>query len=327
MAKTSGLIDLKWRDIDLDDTRFKTSSTFSIDRLAASVQRIGLLHPPVVTKRGQKWILVTGWKRAAAWRKIGMRTLPAAVLDEPNDREAFLYAVHENLAVREFAYLEKAEILTKLGGLGMSDPEIIKTIMPMIDIPPTKLYLDGYRAIGRFPPGVKRLILDRKLPFSVTQLLAGFGRSDLEAIVPLLLPLGQNKQKEILEDLRGLCLGKNRSVRGILRREDIRRILRSDAWPVLQKSERIRRILKKMRNPHLADWEEDFAAVLKKMSWPKNIAIAPAPYFECDEMTVNFRFRDAKEFKEHAARLAGLAAKEELNDLWKHERKSKKAGS
>jgi len=327
MAKTSGLINLKWREIDLSDTRFKTSAAFSIERLAASLRKSGLLHPPMVTKRGQKWILVTGWKRAAAWRKIGMRILPATVLDEPDDREAFLHALHENLAVREFAYLEKAEILTKCGGLGMSDPEIMKTILPLIDIPTAKLYLDAYRAIGRFPPVVKGLILEKKLPFSVAQLLAEFGRNDLEAIAPLLLPVGQNKMKEILEDLKGLSLGKNRSVRGILRREEIRRILRSEDWPPLQKSERVRGILRKMRNPHLAEWEEDFAAALKKLGWPKNVAITPAPYFERDEMTVHFRFRDAKEFKERAARLAGLAAKDELNSLWKHERRSKKAGN
>jgi len=324
MLKTLEQRTLALRDIDLGDRRFMTSEYFSLERLISSIRKIGLLQPPVVAKRGRRWVLVTGWKRVLACQKLGLSFITTSIHDEPDDQKAFLFGVQENLAVREFSYLEKAEILAKLLKFGLPERKIRRKIMPWLDIPPTKSYLEGHLAIARFRPEIKRMIVEKNLPFSLAQLLAEFKADDQKAMAPLLWPLGRNKQKEILEDLREISKKTNLAPRWILGKKEIRSILKSDKWPPLQKSERVRRALRKLRFPRFSSWEMDFETAVKKLDWPKDIGLEPAPFFEDDEMTVKFRFRNEEEFMARAALIGELASKRELRELWKHEKKTRK---
>ncbi len=148
----SSKLKLKLTEIDLRDRRFMISEHFSPERLVLSIKRIGLVERPVVTKRGRKWVLVTGWKRILACRQLGLSFIPVAVLDEPDDCRAFLFSVYENLGVREFSYLEKAEILARLDAFGMTKAEMASKILPLLHIPPTESHLECLMAVARFSP-------------------------------------------------------------------------------------------------------------------------------------------------------------------------------
>ncbi len=134
-------------------------------------------------------------------------------------------------------------------------------------------------------------------------------------------------QKEVLECLKEISLRMGKSPRTILQRPEIRAILQSDRWPPIQKSERIRQALWEMRYPCLSSWSKDFEVFLKKIKWPKEITVEPAPFFEDEEMAVRFRFRNVEEFRARVARLQELAFRKDLKGLWTHDRKPKKSGA
>src|SRR5262245_8493936 len=53
--------------------RFRQDVAEGIDSLAASIKRVGLLHPPVVTEEN---VLVVGARRVEAYRLLGRGTIP-----------------------------------------------------------------------------------------------------------------------------------------------------------------------------------------------------------------------------------------------------------
>ena len=311
--KPSGL-DL--HELNLEDTRFRTSGFFSSDRLALSIKKIGLLYPLLVTLRDGRFVLVSGWKRLAACLKLGIPRAPALILDEPDDLKAFIFALYENLAGREFPLLEKAEIVAKLDAFGMAGSKIIKDILPLLQIPPTAFYLDSFLSISRLDPTAKKAVAAKNLPFPIARMLAEFQAGDMGKIIPLLLPIGQNKQREILEDLLEISRRKNISPRNILETPGIQAILQSSKWPPVQKSERVRLALRRERFPHLSAWEESLLSALRELGWPKMISLEPAPYFETDDLEASFRFKDEKEFKACLRKLLEVSSRQEFQKIF-----------
>jgi len=315
---------LDLHELDLEDTRFRISEFYSSDRLVLSIKKIGLLYPLLVTLREGRFVLVSGWKRLSACLKLGIASAPVLILDEPDDLKAFLFTLYENLAWREFPLLERAEIVSRLYTFGMARSRIMKNILPLLQVPPTAFYLDSFLSLSRLDPIAKKAIAGKNLPFQIARMLVEFQAEDLERIIPLLLPLGQNKQKEVLEDLLEISKRKNVSPRDILETPGIQAILQSSKWPPVQKSERVRLALRRERFPHLTAWEESFQSALRELGWPRGISLEPAAYFETDDMEASFRFRDEREFRAHLRKLLEVSSGQEFQKIFARPRRTAK---
>jgi hypothetical protein len=307
---------LHLHELNLEDTRFRTSEFFPFDRLALSIKRIGLLQPPLVALRDGRYVLVSGWKRIFACLKLGITCAPVLILDEPLDLKAFLFALYENLALREFPLLEKAEIISRFHTFGMAGSRIVKDILPLLQVPSTAFYLNSYLLISRLGPVAKKAIVEKDMPFPVAAMLAEIQTEDLGKVVPLLLPLGQNKQREVLENLLDISKKKRIFPGQVLEAADIQAILRSPKWPPVEKSERIRLALRKDRFPHLTAWEASFQSTLRELRWPRDISLEPAPFFETDDMEASFHFKDEKEFRTRLEHLRDVSSRRDFQKLF-----------
>ncbi|MFQ6109523.1 MAG: ParB/RepB/Spo0J family partition protein [Candidatus Aminicenantales bacterium] len=303
--------------IDLKDERFRISFYFSTEKLLRSIQQIGLIHPPLVTRRDSRLILVSGWKRVLACQSIPLPSIPVRKVESSDDLETFLLAFYENWATREFTLLEKAEILRKLERLGEEEGRIIRNYLPLLDIPQTVYYLELYLKISRLESQTKAFIHEKKMPPPNVEWLVRFKRRERELLLPLLRPLGQNKQKEVLEDLWHVSLREGIPAERILKSEQVMTILESERLSPLQKSDRLRQVLRRRRYPQLTSWEKAFQNSLEKAGWPEEISIEHAPFFEEEEMTVRFRFRDEEEFRSCVQRLQKVASRGEFSRLFK----------
>lgn len=88
-----------------------------LEELAASIQEIGLIHPPVVRKKGEKFELIAGERRLRALKLLG-KQLISVVIREMNSLESAHSALIENiqrvdLNVMEVAFALK-ELMTRL---------------------------------------------------------------------------------------------------------------------------------------------------------------------------------------------------------------------
>jgi len=307
---------LSLRQINLQDERFRISYYFSLDSFVSSVQKIGLINPPLVTLRGNQFVLVTGWKRVLACQKLRLSRLDVIILEEKDDLKAFSVAFYENWASRTFTLLEKAEVMAKLRKLGEDKERIMKYFLPLLSIPPTRFYLDLFLNLARFEPEVKRAIHETNMPLRVVQRLTEFKSEEQKLILPLLWPLNQNKQREILEDIQEISRRENVSVKKILAAKDIREWLKSEKLSLLQKSEKVRLALRRKRYPSFSLWKDTFQDALKRVHWPKEVSVEPAPFFEEDQLAFFFSAKNEGEFKARLAQLQEIASQEEFNFLF-----------
>jgi hypothetical protein len=308
---------LSLKEIYLEDERFRISYYFSLEKLILSIQNVGLLNPPLVAFWDKHLILVSGWKRVLACIKLSLSSLPVFVIEEEDELKTFLTAFYDNLATREFSLLEKSEILSRLIRFGEDEKKIVLHYLPLLDVPSTLSHLESYLAFSKIESGVKRIIHQKNMPFSSVKILAGYTPQERKSLLPLLLPSGQNRMKEILEDLKEISRRNDTAPKKILSTKDILDIMESKKLSPLQKADKIRLFLKKKRYPALSSRKESFDSLLKKLQLPKTVAVKPSPFFEDENFSVNFSFGNSEEFKTHLLKLQELASKQELSAILK----------
>ena len=308
---------LALKEISLKDERFRTSYHFSLQKLKLSLEKTGLLNPPLVTLRDNRFILVSGWKRVLACLELSFTAIPVYVIEEKNELQVFLMALYENLATREFSLLEKAEILARLKKFGENEKRIIRHYLPFLDIPQTLSHLDAYLAFSQFELELKRAAHEKNMAFSTLKLLAGFTLQEQRLLLPLLLPLGQNKQKELLEDLLEIAKRNNLPAKNMLLSKEIKAVQANETLAPLQKADKIRALLKEKRYPVFSSWKDSFDSLLKKMKWPREITVNPSPFFEEDSFTVIFSFENQEQFKTNLLKLEELSSRAEFLEIFK----------
>ncbi len=100
-----------------------------LDDLAASIEEVGLLQPPVVQAVGDRYQLVAGERRLRAAKASGQKFLTCAVRTFTNQAEAMVAMLVENFQRRELNPMEQARAFTLLcapaaeGGAGMTQEQ------------------------------------------------------------------------------------------------------------------------------------------------------------------------------------------------------------
>jgi len=305
------------KNINLKDERFRISYFFSLKGLLLSLKEVGLINPPLVTSRNRQLILVSGWKRVLACLELSLTSIPVWVIRSDDDLQMFLLAFYENLASREFNLLEKAEILRRLKKLGEKEQKIIRHYFPLLNIPNTSYYLDLYLTISRFSKDVKSFIHQKNMSLASLEIFAEFNSRERKLLLPLLQPLGQNKQMELLEDLHEISLRDGVSAQEFLISEGMGKILHSEKLSPLQKSDRIRQWLRQKRYPRLSSRRKAFKQALRNSGWPEDISIEPSPFFEEEAITVQFCFKDKEGLRSLLARLQQISSKKEFAEVFK----------
>jgi len=86
----------------------------SIDNLAESISKQGLLSPPTVRQNGDRYELVAGQRRYLACRKLGWKTIPCFVRNDLSDEDATAVSLVENVHRAEMNPIDKADALQTL---------------------------------------------------------------------------------------------------------------------------------------------------------------------------------------------------------------------
>ena len=281
--------------IDRSDERFRVSHFYDLDKMVKSIRKIGLIYPPILAKKNGRYIIVTGWKRISACKELSFKEIPVFILREMQDLSLFLIAFYENWTSRAFSVMEKAEILFKLGALGMKEEDVIRHFLPLLKLPPTRQILDEYRSISTLSQEIKVFVEKEEMPYSSLKQLVNFSSEEQKMMLPLILNLGQNKQKEIMENLREISSRDSVSVKRILEADEIQKIFLSEQLSSIQKTEKFRLYLKKRRYPEFTEWQDSFRKAVRKIQGKENISIEPYPFWEDNEISVKFSFRSRDE--------------------------------
>lgn len=106
----------------------RARATEKLQELAASITEVGILQPLTVRKNGDHYIVVSGNRRLAAAKMVGLSRVPC-ILTEVGETDGELLSLSENLQREDLHYFEEAELLRKyLTKSGLTQMEAAKKL-------------------------------------------------------------------------------------------------------------------------------------------------------------------------------------------------------
>lgn len=306
------------KKINLKDERFRINiSCKNLSFLKTSIKKYGLIHYPILTERKEGLIIVSGWRRILACIELDMGEIPIYLLLEDDDLKVLLFRIYEDLASRELNFLEKAEIISKLKSFGMRREEIIEKYLPLLSINPSSYDFNIYFSLSNLDKSVKEAILDENISFQSARVLTLFSKSDQKRLLPFLIPLSFNYQKELLGDIYEILKRDNISLKNLSTKQNIKKIIESEKFSALEKAKKIREIIKEMRYPLLSSWEVAYKDWIRKLKLPSSIKIIHDKFFEEEGLNLNIKFKNPKDLENSLKKMLEICKKEDFRNYFK----------
>jgi ParB family chromosome partitioning protein len=303
---------IKLTDIDLNDRRFVITYGEDLAPLTGSIREIGVVNPPVL-KEGKTYTIVTGYKRIAACKELGIKEISAFITDK-SDKDCFFLSFHDNMGTRELNDIEKAETIKRLLEL-VGEEKTLGEFLPLMGLGNSTKVLEDYASLLGLEKAVKDGVVNDHISMRNSLMLLEFPEDERTAIFSLItgLHLSKSKQREVITYIKEISKREHTSVLSIV--DKLNRTREDTELTVPEKTEKIRMYLRKRRNPVLSDREKEFGELVKQMTG--QIKISSSPFFEGDDLRVEFRFRDRNQLRKQIGDLKQIADSDSLDRLLK----------
>ncbi|MGO8762987.1 MAG: ParB/RepB/Spo0J family partition protein [Desulfobaccales bacterium] len=307
--------------IDLAEVAVEMAAAPGLDRLAASLQEVGLINPPWLRPQpgGQSFHVVTGARRLQAATRLGWQEVTVRLVSEATP-DIFCLLVHliDNAFTRAFNLREQAALAVRL--LEHGDREtVVARYLPYLGLPPSQAHLDRLVKAACLEGPWQQLAADGHLALTAAARLADWDPEARAAAWPYWdgLRLSQSKQEEFLDQVALLARREGIPPAAVLNRDELHRALASSERTPQEKTEAVRRHLYAQVYPRLSAAREAFEIALSRLGWKRTprFRLHPPPVFEGPDFHLEINFRDAPELQQLLAEIARLTRQEEFADL------------
>ncbi|MCP3921146.1 MAG: ParB/RepB/Spo0J family partition protein [Desulfobacterales bacterium] len=309
---------VKLEDIDSDE-KFRVTTNNCIKELLSSIKEDGLITPPLLIFEKNKYLIVSGFRRLSACKKLNVAEINAIVLDEPDELKLHKYAILENSKHRNLNVIEQSIAVTRL--LPFFDgADSAKEISKITGIPQNPSLIDKLTQISKLPTRIKNYMLDDSI-----SMVIGLELSNLENRVAIkfadifhFLKMSLNIQKEVLTNIVEISHREKISLDDIFNTKEIFDILADQDKNRNEIASCFRQYLKKRRYPELSKAEKFYIDKTKTLNL-KNIKLIPPKFFEGDNYTISMNFKTTSDLTKYAEEIDSLSQNEIMDEILKRE--------
>ena len=304
--------------LDWQDNTFLTSYGRPLGGLLQSIQAIGLQQPPVLeAKRDGTYRILTGRRRLRALVFLGREQVSCRIAERGAAlADLHLFHFFDNLGQRAFNLIEKSLLLKKLGPFFRED-ELLKEILPLLDLPPQKVFLKRCQWITDISPIFWPSVLrERLFPEVIETVQQAFPKyASLLLALFILVRWGFQKQKEFLKGLQEIVLRSQVPLETILPEMMEKTILADPGFTPQQKGEVLRKKMRTRLYPTLTGLEKDFHERVRRLGLDERTRLLPPPYFEGGRCDLTIFFSRTRELKESLERIGRILDKGGFDDF------------
>ena len=156
----------------------------TIKQLAMSIEENGLIHPIMVLRDGDNFVLLSGERRLKAYQSLGKKTIPAIVretLTLTTQQKAMLTAV-ENLQREDLSHLELAKTFDMLVKVNKIDGSKLARKLGY-----TPQYVNNYLRLLTGSPAVQEALLNKKITEGQARHLLQLGIEIQDKLLPIII--------------------------------------------------------------------------------------------------------------------------------------------
>jgi len=305
--------------IDLADDTYRISNPSAVEDLAKSIRHVGLINPPVLLQKQDRYIILAGFHRVAAMQQLNYPHIPGNVVPpETSPLERIRIAITDNISQRKLDLLETSRALTLLAGC-IDDRAILVDEAQNLGLPGNYRHIQKIIGICQLSPLIQEGVTQNRISLNMATELQSLERSagNLLAGLFMALQLNQNKQREILSHLKEIAHREKVRLQEVLASESIAEVIEDTNLDNLQKTRRVRSMLRKRRFPNLSLAEETFQDHLQQLHLGNRISLTPPAYFEGTSMKLSMSFKNESELRKQIDRLNKTLSNPHLSMIFK----------
>ncbi|UCD89562.1 MAG: ParB N-terminal domain-containing protein, partial [Desulfobacterales bacterium] len=287
--------------IELEDDSYRITTNDNTDDLVASIQRIGIVNPPLLVQNNSNYTIVCGFRRISASRRLGWKNIDARILDASTQkRECVKYAIVDNTYQRSLNLIELSRSINLIYSF-LDDTNHLGMEMAAMGLPENRSLVKKIQKISHLPKTLQNGILSNTLSLSMALDLNRLERETGLGFVELFanLKLSLSKQREILTLIKEIARRDDATMLEVLNDDALEDILNNDRFDRNQKSSKISTYLKQRRFPIITKTKQIFEAHVKGLNLKAGAQLIPSNNFESTEYTLKFTFSSYAELQNH----------------------------
>ena len=279
-------------DINTADATFRITTPQDKPSLLPSIQAVGLLTPPVVWPGRAGLIVVSGFRRLAACRQLGIQVIPARQLARalpPID--CLRMAVIENSSQRPLNLVESGRAIRQMKRFSPRDRTLTDELA-RLGLPVSRKMVTKLEQLVRLGAELQAAVVDGLISLNTALEIGTLAQPDQTAVYAFFsrLRMSVSKQKEILAMARDIAGRDHHALHEVLQSDRLRKIVEDQDLDRHQKTDMIRRRIKKWRYPHLTQMESRFSEAIRALKLGAQMRIDPPAHFEGTTYTLSLRF-------------------------------------
>ncbi|RLG10955.1 hypothetical protein DRN73_06555 [Candidatus Pacearchaeota archaeon] len=191
---------VKIEEIDLENRDFLFSYPKRNKFLKESIQKFGVLEPPILISTSEKFKIVSGEGRILALKDLQQTIVPVIIVENLSPAECLLISLETNL-FRPLNLIEKADFIDKALKY-LSIEEVIK-LLPKLNFSSNYIWINFLQKINKLEDKFKIFIIENKLNPKLAEKLSELKKEEKEEFWEIFqkLRLTFSEQKEVLEML------------------------------------------------------------------------------------------------------------------------------
>jgi len=314
--------EISLKKIDFEDETFRISEELECEPLVDSMREIGQMNPVVFLEvEGQKKI-VCGFRRLYGLRQLKASKVLARFLEEKdiNLTGIFDFALWDNLSHRKLEPLETARAVYKLKNIfGLSDEILVKTYLPRLGLSPHKRSLHAQLRLHTSIPEIRKCFKEGRLTLASVKSLSEMLPESQKTIASAMqkMHLSSSLQRKFFALLEDVAAMNDSAPAAFLNNVRVANILDNDRLSYSERGDRVFEILYRKRYPKVSQAGDLFLKRKKSLGLPGSLRITADPYFEKQDLHVEFTAADAENFRELADALSKASRKPELDLLFR----------
>jgi ParB-like chromosome segregation protein Spo0J len=284
-------------DIDPEDERFRITTRRGSDDLQPSIRRFGLQRAALIAQADDGYIIVSGFRRVDACRRLGWDALPARILRRAaSGYECALRAVADNSLERQLNLIETSRALHLLaqhtpGG------RILREDASALGLPTHADMASRLAPLCRAATDIQDAVLSGALSFAMAcelgRLEAGLGAAFARLFSQFKPSL--SKQREIVTLVSEIACRDGVDPRQVLEEAGLALAASPGNQDRNQQTQRLRRWLRQRRFPALAAAEDHFVALRQRLKLGEALQLAPPRDFEGARFALTLNFDNLEE--------------------------------
>ncbi len=295
------------RRISWRDRRFSFSRAGADNRLAESIEEVGLLHPPDLWEEDGRLVIIGGARRLRVLRLLGRRATVAHVFTSRDitPLEAWSMNFSETLSLRSLNPAEACTVTRQLTALGVAEDEIIGKYLSRLGLPPRRRTFQNCLSVAALEEAVLDALAGGSVSLTTAAFLATLETSDRRSAFRFLntRPLTFSQQREWIRLLSDISLRDGTTIRKIIPSS-----VRAAAARPGHRGPAALQILREKRYPTLAIRRRAFRALVKRLRLPPKFQVDTHPFFERGELNFRFSVTDNSSLERAVRRLEKIGA-------------------